>query len=75
MNLGKLAATLPLPFLDARENVDLAVRCEKEWGYDAIWLAETNGHDSFSLAAAAVTLTLPVPGVAAGGDEADSEPR
>ena len=28
-----------------------------------------------SLAAAAVTLTLPVPGVAAGGDEADSEPR
>ena len=28
-----------------------------------------------SLAAAAATLTLPVPGVAAGGDEADSEPR
>ena len=57
MNLGKLAATLPLPFLDARENVDLAVRCEKEWGYDAIWLAETNGHDSFSLAAAIATAT------------------
>ena len=28
-----------------------------------------------SLAAAAATLTLPVPGLAAGGGEADSEPR
>ena len=57
MNLGKLAATLPLPFLDARANVELAVRCEKEWGYEAIWLAETNGHESFALAAAIALAT------------------
>lgn len=57
MHLGKLAVTLPLPFLGTRENVELAVRCEKEWGYDAIWLAETNGADSFSLAGAIAQAT------------------
>ena len=50
MNLGKLGVTLPIPSLSPRENVELAVRIEKEWGYDAIWLAETNGMDSFTLA-------------------------
>jgi probable F420-dependent oxidoreductase len=57
MNLGKLAVTLPIPALAPRENVELAVRCEKEWGYDAIWLAETNGADSFSLAGAIAQAT------------------
>jgi probable F420-dependent oxidoreductase len=57
MNLGKLAVTLPIPALATRENVELAVRCEKEWGYDAIWLAETNGADSFSLAGAIAQAT------------------
>ena len=57
MDLGKLAVTLPLPFLDARANIELAVRCEREWGYEAIWLAETNGHESFALAAAIATAT------------------
>jgi probable F420-dependent oxidoreductase len=32
--------------------VDLARRAEQEWGYEAIWMAETNGPDSFSLAGA-----------------------
>ncbi len=57
MNLGKLAVTLPIPFLSSRANVELAVRCEQEWGYDAIWLAETNGADSFALAAAIAQAT------------------
>ncbi|MCA9509764.1 MAG: LLM class F420-dependent oxidoreductase [Myxococcota bacterium] len=57
MSLGRLAVTLPLPFLDARACVALAQRCESEWGYEAIWLAETNGHDSFSLAAAIALAT------------------
>jgi hypothetical protein len=39
MSLGKLAVTLPIPGLSMRANVELAVRCEKEWGYEAIWLA------------------------------------
>ena len=57
MNLGRLAITLPVPFLSARECVDLARRAEQEWGYDAIWLAETNGADSFSLAGAVAMAT------------------
>jgi probable F420-dependent oxidoreductase len=40
-----------------RANVELAVRCEKEWGYAAIWLAETNGADSFALAGAIAQAT------------------
>ncbi len=57
MNLGKLAITLPAPFHDARECVALAERAEREWGYDAIWFAETNGPDSFSLAGAVAQAT------------------
>jgi len=57
MNLGKLAVTLPIPSLSSRANVALAVRCEQEWGYEAIWLAETNGADSFTLAAAIAQAT------------------
>lgn len=55
--LGRLAITLPAPFHDARACVELARRAEEEWGYDAIWLAETNGPDSFSLAGAIATVT------------------
>ena len=57
MSLGKLAVTLPIPGLSTRANIDLAVRCEKEWGYEAIWLAETNGADSFALAGAIAQAT------------------
>jgi probable F420-dependent oxidoreductase len=57
MHLGKLAVTLPIPFLSSRANVELAVRCEQEWGYEAIWLAETNGADSFALAGAIAQAT------------------
>ena len=57
MNLGKLAISLPVPFTNAKQCVDLAQRAEREWGYDAIWLAETNGPDSFSLAGAIATVT------------------
>ena len=39
MNLGKLAITLPAPFLSAAQCVDLARKAETEWGYRAIWLA------------------------------------
>jgi probable F420-dependent oxidoreductase len=52
MELGRVAVSLPAGALSARECVDLAARAEREWGYDAIWLAETAGPDSFSLAAA-----------------------
>jgi probable F420-dependent oxidoreductase len=52
MNLGKLALTLPAPFLSATQCVDLARRAEQDWGYDAIWLAETGGAESFALAGA-----------------------
>jgi probable F420-dependent oxidoreductase len=41
----------------ALECVELAVRAEREWGYDAIWLAETNGPDSASLAGALALAT------------------
>jgi len=57
MNLGRLALTLPVPLLDARQSVELARRAEDEWGFDAVWLAETNGPDSFSLAGAVAMAT------------------
>ena len=56
-DLGRLAITLPAPFFDARECVELARRAEQEWGFEAIWLAETNGPDSFSLAGAVAGAT------------------
>ncbi|MCG8588999.1 MAG: LLM class F420-dependent oxidoreductase [Proteobacteria bacterium] len=52
MNLGKLSLTLPAPFCSAAECIELARRAESEWGYEAIWLAETNGAESFALAGA-----------------------
>lgn len=57
MNLGKLAITLPAPFFTAPECVELAKRAETEWGYDAIWLAETNGAESFALGGAIASAT------------------
>jgi probable F420-dependent oxidoreductase len=57
VDLGKLAITLPAPFFDARASVELGRRAEREWGYPAIWLAETNGPDSFSLAGALAMAT------------------
>ncbi len=60
MNLGKLAITLPAPFLSAAQSVDLARRAEDEWGYRAIWLAETGGADSFALAGAIAQATSQV---------------
>jgi probable F420-dependent oxidoreductase len=57
VNLGRLAVSLPAPFVPARECVELGRRAEAEWGYPAIWLAETNGPDSFSLAGALAMLT------------------
>ena len=57
MNLGRLAITRPLPFFSPRECVELARSAEREWGYDAIWLAETNGPDSASLAGALALAT------------------
>jgi probable F420-dependent oxidoreductase len=57
MSLGKLAITLPCPGLTTRECVDLAVKAEQEWGYQAIWLAEVSGPDSFSLAGAIAQAT------------------
>lgn len=57
MNLGKLAISVPVPFTTAKQCVELAVRAEREWGYDAVWLAETNGPDSFALAGAIATAT------------------
>ncbi|MDJ0787188.1 MAG: LLM class flavin-dependent oxidoreductase [Myxococcota bacterium] len=55
--LGRLAITLPAPFFDARGCVELARRAEQEWGYPAIWMAETSGPDSFSLAGALAMAT------------------
>ena len=52
MSLGRLAITLPTPFHDARACVELARKAEQEWGYPAIWMAETAGPDSFALAGA-----------------------
>jgi probable F420-dependent oxidoreductase len=60
MNLGKLAITLPAPFLSASQCVDLARKAEDEWGYEAIWLAETGGAESFALAGALAQATRKV---------------
>ena len=57
MDLGKLAITLPAPFVDARGSVELARRAEQEWGYPAIWLAETGAQESFAIAAAIAAAT------------------
>lgn len=57
MELGRLAVSLPAPFVPVRECVELGRRAESEWGYPAIWLAETNGPDSFSLAGALAMAT------------------
>jgi len=57
VDLGRLAITLPLPFLSPRACVALARSAEREWGFDAIWLAETNGPDSASLAGAIAMAT------------------
>jgi probable F420-dependent oxidoreductase len=57
MSLGRLAVTLPAPFFDARQSALLGQRAEREWGYEAIWLAETAGPDSFSLAGALAMAT------------------
>ena len=57
MELGRLAISLPLPFLTSRECVALAQKAEDEWGYDAIWLAETAGPEVFALAGALAQAT------------------
>lgn len=57
MDLGRLAISLPAPFLSARDCVEAARRAEAEWGYRAIWLAETNGPDSLALAGALAQAT------------------
>src|SRR5512139_4223926 len=57
MELGRVALTLPLPQLPPRACVELARHAEREWGYDATWLAETNGPDSFTLAGALAMAT------------------
>ncbi len=57
MDLGRLAISLPAPFLSPRACVEIARSAERDWGYDAIWLAETNGPDSASLAGALAMLT------------------
>jgi probable F420-dependent oxidoreductase len=53
----RLAVSLPAPFVSVRDCVELGRRAEREWGYPAIWLAETNGPDSFSLAGALAMAT------------------
>jgi len=57
MRLGRLAISLPLPGLSARDCVEIARRAEREWGYHAVWLAETSGPDAFALAAAIAEAT------------------
>jgi probable F420-dependent oxidoreductase len=57
VNLGRLAISLPAPFLSPRACVEIARSAERDWGYDAIWLAETNGPDSASLAGALAIAT------------------
>lgn len=57
MDLGRPAITLPVPFLDARACVELGRHAEERWGYDALWLAETAGPDSFTLAGALAQAT------------------
>jgi len=55
--MGRMAITIPAPGFDARGNVELAKRAESEWAYPAIWMAETAGPDSFSLAGAMAVST------------------
>jgi len=55
--LGRLAISLPGAGLSARDCVEIARRAEDEWGYEAIWLAETAGPDAFALAAAIAQAT------------------
>jgi probable F420-dependent oxidoreductase len=57
VELGRLAVSLPAPFVPARDCVELGRRAEAEWGYPAIWLAETAGPDSFGLAGALAMVT------------------
>jgi probable F420-dependent oxidoreductase len=57
VELGRLAITLPAPFVPPRQCIELACKAEQVWGYDAIWLAETNGPDSFTLAGAIAQAT------------------
>jgi probable F420-dependent oxidoreductase len=57
VDLGRLAISLPPPFLSPRGCIELARTAERDWGYDAIWLAETNGPDSASLAGALAMAT------------------
>ena len=57
MSLGKRAVSLPLAGLSAGECVDLARKAEREWGYEAVWMSETNGHDSLVLAGAVAAAT------------------
>ena len=52
MDLGRVALTLPAAGYSARDCVALARRAEDTWGYDAVWMAETSGPDSFALAGA-----------------------
>ena len=59
-NLGRMAITIPAPFFDAPGCVELAQRAEREWGYPAIWMAETAGPDSFSLAGAMAVSTTAI---------------
>lgn len=56
-SLGRLAITIPAAFHDAAQCVELAQRAEQEWGYQAVWMAETNGPDSFTLAGAMAQAT------------------
>ena len=56
-DLGRVAISLPAPFVSPRDCVELARTGERDWGYDAIWLAETNGPDSASLAGALAVAT------------------
>lgn len=56
-SMGRMAITLPAPFVDSLGCVALAKRAETEWAYPAIWMAETAGPDSFSLAGAMAVST------------------
>jgi probable F420-dependent oxidoreductase len=57
VDLGRLAISLPAPFLSPRACIEIARAAERDWGYDANWLAETNGPDSASLAGALAMAT------------------
>ncbi len=56
-DLGRLSITLPAPGVPSLECVELARKADQEWGYHAVWMAETNGPDSFALAGAIATAT------------------